>query len=219
VETAKNHWHGHSALTEVVLVRSSRPESWNFTQSIPQAILVVSTLLGSWLGMQAAHELGHVVGALVTGGAIAKVVLHPLTISHTELIENPHPLVVVWAGPLVGILLPLLLWGLLAATGTPGAFVARFFAGFCLVANGAYLGVGSFSGTGDCGEMLRQGSPAWILKIFGVIAVPMGFWLWNGQGPNFGLGPAQGKVNHRVAYGSLAIFALFVLVGLIVDGA
>jgi hypothetical protein len=199
-------------------VRSSRLESWNFIQTVHQAILVLSTLLGSWLGMQAVHESGHVVGALLTGGEIAKVVLHPLTISHTEFIENRHPLVVVWAGPLVGVLLPLVLWGVLAATRTPGAFVARFFAGFCLIANGAYLGVGSFSGTGDCGEMLRQGSPAWVLRIFGAIAVPVGFWLWNGQGPNFGLGSAQGKVNHRVAYGRLALFALLVLLGLIVGG-
>jgi hypothetical protein len=204
---------------KVVFVRSSPFESWNFTQTAHQAILVVSTLLASWLGMQAAHESGHVLGALFTGGEIAAVVLHPLTISHTEMIENPHPLVVVWAGPLVGVLLPLLLWGLLSATGVPGAFVARFFAGFCLVANGAYLGVGSFFGTGDCGEMLRQGSSAWVLRLFGAIAVPIGFCLWNGQGPNFGLGPSQGKVNHRVAYATLVIFSLLVLLGLIVDGA
>jgi hypothetical protein len=82
----------------------------------------------------------------------------------------------------VGVLLPLILWGLLAATGTPGAFIARFFAGFCLIENAGYLGVGSFFGTGDCGEMLRRGSSAWALRIFGAIAVPIGFWLWNGEG-------------------------------------
>src|SRR5262249_29706705 len=104
-------------------------------------------------------------------------------------------------------------------TRTPGAFVARFFAGFCLIANGAYIGVGSFVGAGDCGEMLRQGSSAWVLWLFGVVAAPLGLWLWNGTGPNFGLGRAQGKVNHRVAYATLAMFALLVLLGLIVDGA
>ena len=82
---------------------SSPLDSWNFTQNVHQAILVISTLLGSWLGMQAVHESGHVLGALLTGGKIATVVLHPLTISHTELIDNPHPLCVVWAGPLVGV--------------------------------------------------------------------------------------------------------------------
>jgi hypothetical protein len=169
--------------------------------------------------MQVVHESGHVVGALLTGGEIAAVVLNPLRISHTEMIGNPHPLVVVWGGPVAGVLLPLLLWGLLAWARAPGAFLARFFAGFCLIANGAYLGVGSFLGTGDCGEMLRQGSPVWVLRSFGAVAVPLGFWLWNGQGPQFGLGPAQGEVNRRVAYVSLGIFALLLLLGLIVDGA
>ncbi len=200
-------------------MRSSQLKSWNFAQNVHQTILVVSTLLGSWLGMQAAHEAGHALAALLTGGEIATVVRHPLTISHTEMIDSPHPLVVVWAGPLVGVALPLLLWGLLAVTRVPGAFVARFFAGFCLIANGAYLGVGSFFGAGDCGEMLRQGSPVWVLRAFGALAVPTGFWMWNGQGPNFGLGNAKGKVNHGVAYGSLAILSLLVLLGLIVDVA
>ena len=64
-------------------MRSPHLKSWNFAQNFHQAILVVSTLLGSWLGMQAAHELGHVIGAFFTGGEIARVVLHPLTKSRT----------------------------------------------------------------------------------------------------------------------------------------
>jgi hypothetical protein len=200
-------------------VRLPLLKSWSFAQNLHQAILIFSTLLGSWLGMQAVHELGHVLGTILTGGQIATVVLHPLTISRTDLIENPHPLIVVWAGPLVGLLLPLILWSVLAATRTPGAFVARFFAGFCLVATGAYIGVGSFLAAGDCGEMLRHGSNAWVLRLFGALAVPAGLWLWNGLGPDFGLGRAQGKVNHRIAYATLVIFAVLVVLGLVVDGA
>ncbi len=52
-------------------MRSFRLNAWNFTQNVHQAILVVSTLFGSWLGMQAMHELGHVLAALLTGGEIA----------------------------------------------------------------------------------------------------------------------------------------------------
>jgi hypothetical protein len=93
--------------------------------------------------MQAVHELGHVVGAWVTGGKVTKVVLYPLTISRTDLAENPHPLVVVWCGPILGVVLPMILWGLAASFVMPGAFV-RFFAGFYLIANGAYIAFGSF---------------------------------------------------------------------------
>src|SRR5262249_34871163 len=77
---------------------------------LPQLTLIVSTLVASWLGMQAVHELGHVLGAWLTGGRVARVVLHPLTISRTDLGHNPSPLAVVWAGPVFGALAPVLLW-------------------------------------------------------------------------------------------------------------
>ena len=50
-----------------------------------QLILIGSTIVGSWLGMQAVHEAGHVLGARVTGGRVERIVLYPLTISRTDL--------------------------------------------------------------------------------------------------------------------------------------
>ena len=67
-----------------------------------KAVLIGSTVLGSWLGMQAVHESGHALAARLTGGRVARVVLYPLTISRTDLADNPHPLAVAWAGPVVG---------------------------------------------------------------------------------------------------------------------
>src|SRR5207244_4610135 len=98
-----------------------------------QVVLITSTVVGSWLGMQAVHESGHVLGAWLTGARVMRVVLHPLTISRTDLADNPHPLAVVWAGPVIGVLLPLFLWLGAAGLRMPGAFVLRFFAGFCLL--------------------------------------------------------------------------------------
>src|SRR5262245_33140252 len=106
---------------------------------LPQFVLVGSTILGSWLGMHAIHESGHILGTWMSGGKIQKVVLHPLTISRTDLLENPHPLIVVWAGPVFGVVLPTIVWLLLALLRLRDAFVARFFAGFCFVGNGAYI--------------------------------------------------------------------------------
>lgn len=186
--------------------------------SIPQVILIGSTVVASWLGMQASHEAGHVLGAWLTGGRVAQVVLHPLTISRTDLDHNPHPLAVVWAGPAFGVLAPLAIWLIAVAGRASIAFLLRFFAGFCLVANGAYIGVGAFWRIGDCGEMLRTGSGLWQLVLFGAVAMPTGLWLWNGQGPHFGLGAAGGRVS--IAATSTALIAcLFLLaLGLIVDG-
>jgi hypothetical protein len=153
-----------------------------------QCVLIVSVVLGSWLGMQAVHESGHVLGSLLTGGRVARVVLNPLTLSRTDLAYNPRPLIVVWAGPVFGALVPLALWLSTAGLRIPGAFALRFFAGFCLIANGAYIAGGSLARIGDSGEMLRHGSELWQLWLFGAVTVPAGLWLWHGQGAHFGLG-------------------------------
>ncbi len=174
-------------------------------------ILIASTILGSWLGMQAVHELGHVLGAWLTGGTVKQVVLHPLTISQTDVSPNPAPLIVVWAGPIIGALLPLAIWLALMAAKMPGSFVLRFFAGACLVTNGLYISLGSFGRVGDCGEMLRHGSELWHLWLFGLVTVPAGVWLWHGQGAQFGLATSARPVSPVVAWMVLGIVLVIVV--------
>jgi hypothetical protein len=181
-------------------------------------ILIGSTVLGSWLGMQAIHESGHVIGAWLTGGKVARVVLNPLTISRTDLSHNPSPLIVVWSGPAIGTVAPLLICVMGAALSSPGAFVLRFFAGFCCLANGLYIGVGSFGQIGDCGEMLRHGSDLWQLWLFGAFTVAVGLLLWHGQSRHFGVGPAKMQIDRGVAYGSLVAFIALLILDLFIGG-
>jgi hypothetical protein len=152
-------------------------------QRVRQIVLIVSVMLLSWLLMQVVHEVGHVVGALATGGRVTSVVLHPLAISRTDVQPNPEPLVVVWAGPVIGSLLPLAVWVVVWFTTRPSKSAVenflRFFAGFCLIANGAYIALGSGERIGDCGDMLRHGSPLWLLWLFGAATIPAGLWLWH----------------------------------------
>lgn len=183
-----------------------------------QVLLIGSTLLFSWLGMQLIHELGHICGAILTGGEVKSVTLNPLTFSRTDLGRNPQPLVVVWAGPLGGSIVPLALWAIAEFLRLTGAFVVRFWAGFCLIANGAYIGFGSFQHLGDCGEMLNHGSSAWQLWLFGMLTIPLGLRLWHGQGGFFGFGTAQGRVSAAVAYGTLIAASLLMLLGFRVGG-
>jgi hypothetical protein len=150
-----------------------------------QTLLVGALLPLCWLGMMAVHELGHAAALWSTGGTVAKVVLHPLTISRTDPGLNPRPLPVVWAGPFVGVLLPLAALCVARAACLPGTHLLRFFAGFCLIANGCYLGVGVFDAVGDARELLRLGAPAWQLGAFGLVTVPLGLYLWHGQGEHF----------------------------------
>lgn len=183
-----------------------------------QIILIASTLVASWLGMQAVHESGHLLGAWLTGAQVSQVVLYPLTISRTDLSHNPSPSVVVWAGPVIGVTVPLLLWAAAAVCRLPGAFVLRFFAGFCLLANGIYIGVGSFNRVGDCGDMIRSGSESWQLRLFGLVMAPLGLWLWHRQGSHFGLGSNPELVRPGAAYGPLLACAMLLVLGLFVGG-
>ena len=173
-----------------------------------QVILIASFPPLCWLAMMAVHELGHVAAGWATGGTVTKVVLHPLAISRTDVSPNPSPLVVVWAGPIVGSLLPLVAYGISRVTELAVHFLLRFFSGFCLIANGAYIGIGSFNGIGDAGEMLVHGSPIWCLWLFGLIAIPLGLALWHRLGPDFGLGESRGNVSPFAAYLSLSLLVL-----------
>jgi hypothetical protein len=181
---------------------------------VRRLLLIANTLIASWLGMQAVHELGHVVGAFGTGGRVERVVLDPLSLSRTDLADNPSPLAVAWTGPLVGVFLPVAIWTLAAAMKLPLRYLVRFFAGFCLVANGVYIGSGAFGRMGDTDTMLRHGSSEWHLALFGALTVPLGFWLWHREGTHFGLGPDRREVSVAATIVTTAIAAALVVLGL-----
>src|SRR6266568_2885149 len=144
------------------------------TQRFLQIILIVSFLAFSWMGFMVVHEFGHVLAAWLTGGSVGLVVLHPLRISWTTLTRNPHPQLVAWGGPIGGALFPVI--ALLSARlfRTPGLYLFRCFAGFCLIANGLYLLMDSFGRGGDGGTLIRNGAPQWELLLFGIVATPLG---------------------------------------------
>jgi hypothetical protein len=54
-----------------------------------QALLIGTLLPLRWLAMMAVHELGHVVGAVATGGKVEKVVLHGLLGICSHLLSSP----------------------------------------------------------------------------------------------------------------------------------
>ena len=180
----------------------------NLGGRLPQAVLVASTLMLSWLAMQAVHEAGHVLAAWASGEAVHRVVLHPLAISRTDVTHDRHPRIVAWGGPVVGATLPLGMFAL--ARRRRLSYLLRFFAGFCLVANGAYLGVGAFDGVGDAGDLLRFGASRWSLVAFGLAAAPSGLALWHGLGPHFGLAPARGDVEPEAVRWTAALLAAIV---------
>ena len=175
-----------------------------------QAALIGSFVYLSWLGMMIVHECGHVLGAWCTGGVVDYVLLHPLLVSRTDVFINPHPLLEVWAGAVFGSLFPLVVYLIARVCRMPGLYLLKFFAGFCLIANGVYLAEGAFFEVADAGELLVYGAARWHLVLFGLLTVPPGFYLWNGLGPNFGLGAAKGEVSRSATFVSVGLLTAVV---------
>lgn len=86
-----------------------------------------------------------------------------------------------------------------------------------MIANGAYIGLGSFDRVGDAGDILRHGSPIWLLWGFGGFSMLCGFRLWHGLGPHFGFGESGGRVDARAAYASLLLLCLSATVAMILS--
>jgi hypothetical protein len=143
-------------------------------------IFILLFLVACWFGMQVVHELGHVLGAWCSGAMVERVVMLP--ISRTDTANVEYPLLVYGAGALFGAVFPVLLWLIVRQFRWKTAYLFRFFAGFCLVANGAYIGC-DFSVTGptDAGLLIEHGANRLLLILFGIVCVATGLFLWHGQ--------------------------------------
>ena len=146
------------------------------------SIFLIVTVM-SWYGMMAFHEAGHCLGAVAAGGPIRAVDMPLLGFSQTHYRGNPHPLFVAWSGPVGGAVVSLALSALsLRLRGRPRD-VLLYFCGFCLIANGIYIGLGGFDRVGDCAELLNHGARLWQLILFGFVATCLGGYCWHLLGP------------------------------------
>lgn len=157
-----------------------------------------------------AHEAGHILNAVCSGGRVEEVVLHPLAFSRTDVEPNPYPLFVVWGGPVWGIVIPLACWQIVRLARRTWAYLARFYVGMCLVVNGCYIGIGWTMDAGDAGVMRLMGTPTWAMLLFGFVCGSMGLWVWHGLGRRFAKGTASEAV------GVTTVGGLLVMIGLVV---
>jgi len=172
----------------------------------------------AWLLMQSVHEFGHVIHAWLSGGTVRNVVLYPTELSRTDVSPNPRPNFVTWGGPLWGVVIPLALAGILKHLGSPYSFLTQFFAGFCLVSNGAYLAAGALARVGDADDLLRHGTPMVLPVAAGVMAVAAGLFLWDGLGSHFGIGPSAEHVSPRMAGWIAVTLVVLICLELVIGG-
>lgn len=142
-------------------------------------LMLIPALYASWLAMMAFHEAGHVLHAKLSGGEVRRVVFPLFGFSETVLNRNPHPLFVAWGGVIWGSLIPLLAWSATPCRWPTVRHSLQFFAGFCLIANGAYIGVGWIRKAGDAGDLIDYGVPVWLMCVLGATAVSLGLVLWH----------------------------------------
>jgi hypothetical protein len=179
-----------------------------------QILLVTSILWLSWLIMMLVHEFGHVLGGLATGGKVRRVVWHPAVISRTDVWPNPHPLIEVCAGPILGSVIPLAIAIAASRLRQRVAYLIWVVAGFCLIANGAYMAIGAIHPIGDAEELVAHGMQRWPMATFGLLAVAGGFWIWERVSPRLGFGVVPAEISAKHAYMACAVAVMMTAVGL-----
>lgn len=124
-----------------------------------------AAIVATWYWLLGVHELGHVAAAVLTGGTVDHVTIPLVGFSRTDT-SGGVPIAIVWAGPIVGVLLPTALWLSLRSRGVVSVLIA-FFAAACLLGNGIYL----MSGVGDAADLDRLGAGGWIRWLVGLAMV------------------------------------------------
>ncbi|MCC6969309.1 MAG: hypothetical protein IT434_03735 [Phycisphaerales bacterium] len=156
-----------------------------------QRVLIIAILLAaSWYAMMLVHECGHVIAAWSTGSHVEAVRVPWLGFSQTIVPTTDWPRVVAASGAALGSALPFLAWLTIRCMprirrGTACA-IARYFAGFCLLANGVYVGCAVLLPVGDTEDLVRMGVPAWTLTVIGWPIAAAGVAMWNGMAKSIG---------------------------------
>lgn len=117
------------------------------------------------------HEIGHVIGGAVCGAHLQNLDLAPWRLPYSVHSPDPHPKVTLWAGPLLGVLMPL------AAAWLLRRPAAWFIADFCLLANGSYLALSCLAGDRllDGPRLLAAGVSPLTLAAYCLITILVGY--------------------------------------------
>lgn len=117
------------------------------------------------------HECGHIAGGMACGATLTDFDLAPWRMPYSLHSTDPHPLVTLWAGPLLGIAIPLSLAALVNKRW------AWFIADFCLIANGVYLALAWLSGDRylDTPRLLDAGAHPATILLYCVLTIGLGY--------------------------------------------
>jgi len=129
-------------------------------------------LIASWCVMTVTHEFGHIVGGTFCGGTLVDANLLPWHLPYSIFQPDPHPLVTLWCGPILGVLLPFAIAILLRREWM------WFISDFCLIANGIYIGTAWFSNDRflDTPQLIKHGTQPSLILIYCIVTIGLGYW-------------------------------------------
>lgn len=143
-------------------------ETWLLPRRIVRFVLL---LVAAWTVMTFIHELGHIIGGTCCGGTLKSADLLPWHLPYSIFEPDPFPLVTLWAGLIIGVLVPVAL----------AMAVQRdwmwFIANFCVLANGAYIATAWFSGDRylDTPKLLEHGASPITIAVYCILTIGFGY--------------------------------------------
>lgn len=133
----------------------------------------------SFIAMEAVHEFGHVFHAWLTGTQVVDVSIPLLGFSATRVGAGNYETFIVAGGPTWGVAIPVLACGLAYFFAQNVPEPLKFFAGFCLIANGLYLALGCGLPATDAGKLVRMRFSIITLVGLGIFATAAGLLIWH----------------------------------------
>ena len=131
----------------------------------------VLLLMAAWCVMAFTHETGHIVGGWLCGGTLKEAELLPWRLPYSIFNPDPRPLITLWSGPLLGVMIPVAVALLIRRNWM------WFIADFCLLANGAYLATGWISSDRflDTPRLLEHGAHPAIIALYCLPTIGFGY--------------------------------------------
>jgi len=121
--------------------------------------------------MVSVHELGHILCGWSCGGKLQSADLLPWHLPFSIFDPDPRPLITLWGGPIIGVLLPV---GI--------AWIAKrnslwFIANFSLLANGSYIAIAWITGERylDTTKLLEHGAHPLSIGIYCLLTIGFGY--------------------------------------------
>lgn len=141
-------------------------------------VLRTLTLLGcfafAYNAAVALHELGHVSAALIGGGRVQSLSLHPLGTSAVAIAPDPKPWLTAAGGPVLGSLLAFLIGAWAKRSDFPAGVPLVVLGAIGPLASGLGLLVGAIFGFGDAVELEREGIPRGAAAAVGTLLAALG---------------------------------------------